>query len=70
MHVNSPNLLKLTESQIVFIRDNHHHFQLATEHRVWAAIQAWCNGTSGNTSEGSDKFKRIRQNNVNMDCDN
>ena len=66
-HDASPNFLKLTESEVMFIRDNHHHFQLATEQRVWAAIQAWCSGNSSGESEASEKFSRIRQNNENGD---
>ena len=69
-HVTSPHWLKLTESEIVFIKNNRHHSQMATEDRVWTAIQAWCIGNSNDASEVSDKMNRIRQNNVNMDCDN
>jgi len=68
-HVTSPHWLKLTESEILFIRDNYNHFPLATQDRVWAAIQAWCSGTSGDKGEASDKFTRIMQNNVDMECD-
>ena len=62
-HISSPAWMKLTETEILFIRDNYHHFKLATKLRVWTAIQVWCSGTMNDASEAREKFNRIRLNN-------
>ena len=59
-HITSPDWLKLTELEIMFFRDNYHHFKEATEDEVWTAIQAWCKGTTNNASEASEKYDRIK----------
>ena len=59
-HIESPDWLKLTETEMFFIRDNYHHFKLATEDKVWTAIQAWCSGTTNDASEARDKYDRIK----------
>ena len=59
-HITSPDWLKLTETEIVFIRDNHHYFKLATEDKVWTAIQVWCSGTTNDASEAREKYDRIK----------
>ena len=59
-HITSPDWLKLTETEIVFIRDNYHYFKLATEDKVWTAIHAWCSGTTNDANEARDKYNRIK----------
>ena len=59
-HITSPEWLKLTETEIVFFRDNYHHFQLADKARVGTAILTWCRGTTNDVNEAIDKYNRIR----------
>ena len=59
-HITSPDWLKLTELEIMFFRDNYHHFKEATEDEVWTAFQAWCKGTTNDASEASEKYDRIK----------
>ena len=59
-HISSPDWRKLTELEIMFFRDNCHHFKLATEDLVWEAIETWCDGTSKNASEARNKYDRIK----------
>ena len=63
-HISSPDWMKLTELEIMFIRNNYHHFKLATELRVRTAILVWCGGTTNDASEAREKFNRIRLNRV------
>lgn len=58
-HITSQDWLKLTETEIVFFRDNYHHFQL-DKAQVGTAVLAWCNITSNDASEAGDKYNRIR----------
>ena len=59
-HMTSPDWLKLTETEILFIRDNYQHFKLATEDKVWTAIQVWCSGSTNDANEARDKYNRIK----------
>ena len=59
-HITSPDWLKMTETEILFFRDNYHRFQQADAAQVWTAIEAWCKGTTNDATEARDKFDRIK----------
>ena len=61
-YLDSPELMELSELEIVFFRDNYHHFEqeTSTELDFWYAIDDWCHHTTNNDSEAKDKYDRIK----------